>query len=347
LKLNLVYEFLKSLPVSNESSDRGNITIRCPFCGDSVKSRDHGNFSIKIDVKPGEPMLYRCFRANCGISGILKSDTLQKLGCTNMNTLLELSKYNHTINKNLDKEFISRKPRNYQMVNITNQLNLVKLNYINRRLGTTLTIADLKILKIQLSLYDFLKLNNIHKLSYNYTYCDLLNQYCISFVSMYSDYLICRDISKKLITNRRYTIYRTTGVPSPEDIKLYSIPAELDLLSPVIATINIAEGPFSILGAYFNTNMIKETENVLWLANCGSDYLNSILHVCKQYGLLDVKINIWSDSEIKLNKYEKLLKTLQNRLIIREFSVLYNTKAEDFGHDKDNIAISKTTLLKL
>lgn len=344
MKLELVYLFLKSLPVRTESGDGGNITVRCPYCGDSVKSHDHANFSIKIDVNPGEPMLFRCFRANCGITGILRSDTLQKLGCNDMNTLLELSKYNHSINQNLDKAFISRKTKSYQLANLTTRLNDNKLQYINNRLGTNLDISKLKDIKVQLSLYDFLKLNNIHRLSYKQSYCDLLNIYSVSFVSIYSDYLICRDITNTLETGRRYTMYRTSGIPNVEDMKLYSIPQTINLLSPEPATINIAEGPFSILGAYMNTNLKDTAENKLWLANCGSEYLNTIIHVCKQYGLLDVNINIWSDSEIKLKKYEALLNSMENRININRFSVLYNNAADDFGHPKNLISPSIITL---
>ena len=124
-------------------------------------------------------------------------------------------------------------------------------------------------------------------------YCDKLDYYCIGFMSMYNDYIICRDISRELKSGNRYTMYRTSGVSNKDDMKLYCIPADIDLLDPRPACINIAEGPFSILGAYLHCNDIGNTEkNSLWLANCGAKYKNTLLHVTKQFGLLRVKIFI-------------------------------------------------------
>lgn len=108
--------------------------------------------------------------------------------------------------------------------------------------------------------------------------------------------------------------------------------------------INVAEGPFSIIGPYLHTDLGRERENSIWLANCGSEYLNTILHVCKQYGFLKVRINIWSDSEIKLKKYEKLYHDLTNRLRITKFTVFYNSAAEDFGQPKNKIKVDRVTI---
>ena len=115
-------------------------------------------------------------------------------------------------------------------------------------------------------------------------------------------------------------------------------------MDPHSAIINVAEGPFSILGAYLNTDLGRERPNNVWLANCGSEYTNTILRVCKQFGLLKVRINIWSDSEIKLNKYQKLYRDLKNRMNIRRMIIYYNRAAEDFGHAARNIEVQTATV---
>ena len=342
--LNLVHDFLASLPAYNESSDGVNCTIRCPFCGDSTKSQDHGHFSIKLNVDPKEPMWYQCFRASCGAKGILNTHVLQMLGCTDMNVLRQLSAYNNGIDKNFDKPFIVRKNKGYELVNLETPINDTKLKYLNGRLGTEFEASELRNFKVQLGLYEFLRINSIQKLAFPKEFCDKIEANCIGFMSMYSDYLIFRDCSKNLVTGRRYHMYRAAGKPTPGDTKLYTIPTEIDILDPDPADINIAEGTFSILGAYLHTNIGRDHKNSIWCANCGTGYLNTIMHLAKQYGLLDMSIHIWSDSEIPVSKYEKLLSDIDKHIGVMDFKIHYNSKAEDFGHPKKMIKVDTVTL---
>lgn len=342
-KLTLLKEALMELP-HDLSSDEKQISIRCPICGDSETNINAKHFSIKIDPDPGEPVLCRCWRASCGYTGYLKTSDLGMLGIVDMNVLSELSAYNRTISKNMDKVFVSRIPKEYEAINLHSENNDKKLEYINERLGLNLQVTDLRLYKIQLGLYDMLGINSISRLAFPRKVCDLLDQYCIGFISIYHDYLICRDITSNIVTGKRYTNYRISGKPDPTDMKLYSIPREIDIMSPKSTELNIAEGPFSILGAYLNTDYGNERPNSIWLANCGSEYLNTILHICRQYGLLKLRINIWSDSEIKIGKYEKLYRALQDKADIRKFTVLYNSKAEDFGHAAKDIRIEEVSL---
>lgn len=328
------------------SSDGRQLSCRCPFCLDSTKS-DHGHFNIKIGPDDGEPLMYTCFRASCGESGFLTPKVLQEqFGCTDPEVLMELDQYNHlNIGTKVEKFFVAKKRRKFEMVNLNTKSNTVKLEYINHRLGTKLTTNDLRELKIQLSLYDFLAINNIHHLAYKPEYCDMLNAYTIGFLSAYGDYLICRDITKDLITKKRYTMYRAAGKPEPADMKLYVIPTELDILDPDPAEINVAEGAFSILGAYIHTNYGRKYHNSIWAANCGSEYKKTVMHFVKQYGLLDVIIHIWSDSEIGMGKYEQLVKDLNGHMKIKHFYVHYNNSAEDFGHASAMIDINTIQLI--
>lgn len=344
MKLPLLYQALMDMP-HTLSGDETQISIRCPKCGDSENNPDAKHFSIKIEPVDGEPVLCRCWRASCGYTGYLKSSDLMNMGITDMAVIGELSAYNRTIGKNLDNSFISRSVREYEVINLESKNTSAKLEYLNRRLGTSFSITDLRHYKIQLGLYDMLGINSIHRLAFAKSTCDLLDQYCIGFMSIYNDYLICRDITEKCITGKRYTNYRISGKPSPTDMKLYSIPREIDIMNPRATEINIAEGPFSILGAYLNSGYEISRPNSIWVANCGSEYHNTIMYLCKEYGLLKVRINIWSDSEIKITKYQKLLSQLKPRLDIRSFVVRYNDKAEDFGHTAKDIKMKEVSLV--
>lgn len=346
MRLPLLYEALSQFENFHESGDGRNISTRCPLCGGSRSDPNDHTFSVKIDVEDGEPIYFQCFRASCLRKGVLRSDTLQEIGITNMDVLLEVANHNKTISAEFDKPFTVRQSRDYALVNLPVGNALMKLAYINNRLGTNLAVEDLKDFKIQLSLLEMLRINDIKQLSVKKSRAQLLDVYCIGFISMFKDYMICRDVSSDMKTGNRYYTYRISGRPDPNDLRIYSIPREVSLMDPKSAIINVAEGPFSILGAYLNTDLGAEHPNSIWVANCGSEFENTIIRVCKQYGFLKVRINIWSDSEIKVEKYEKLYKQLKDRLDIRRMIVYYNDKDDDFGHPRHSIKIREVTVYR-
>lgn len=341
------YESLEEMENFRLSGDGTSCRVRCPFCGGS--NDDPCSLSIKIDVEEGEALFYQCFRASCGAKGAIRSDTLQEMGITDIDTIIEVAEHNATVSKNFDKPFTVRKAKGYAIANLPVGDNLAKLAYINRRLGTNFEIGDLRQYKIQLSLLEMLRLNDIKRLSVKKDMARNLDVNCIGFISMFDDYMICRDSrndDSRKKSKMRYYMYRISGKPDPDDLKIYSIPREIDIMDPKSAIINVAEGPFSILGAYLNTNLGEEHRNSVWVANCGSQYLNTIVRVCKQYGLLKIRLNIWSDSGIKINMYRDLYGALKNRLDIRRMTVYYNSKSDDFGHPKNEIAIQPATVYR-
>ena len=337
--LGLVQEFLRSLPKFQPTADGSWATCECWVCG-GYQDSSQGSMSIKFNPDDGEVIGYNCFRASCGAHGMLKPEDLESMGCTDPNTLMELANHNANVSGKPSKKFIIKKQRNFALVNLNNENNQLKLQYVNKRLGTDFTVTDLRNYKIQLSLYDFLRINNIHQMPYNEKYCDVLNKWCIGFVSAYQDYLILRDISKKEFTGKRYTQYRIMGKAEKGDTKIYTIPGDIDLLDPHPADINLAEGAFSLLGAHLHTGKIGfQHPNSVWAANCGSQYKNTLTHLTKQYGLLDVCLHIWSDSEIKIEKYEQLVRDVKNQMNLISVQVHYNKKAEDFGHSAKDIEV--------
>ena len=346
MKLPNVVRFLESCQRAHTNTEETWMQVQCPFCGDSTKS-NHGHLSIRIEVNEGEPMVYQCFRADCGVKGVLTSDTLRLLGCTDTNALMELNQYNNHIGLRAEKgfSFDERSDHQYALVNLSLSDNDEKLDYINRRLGTQLDYTDLDQFKIQLGLYEFLRVNSITSLAFKQKFCNILDRCTIGFLSMYSDYLICRDITPTLETGNRYTMYRIRGRINKKDMKLYSIPQEIDLLDPHPVDVNIAEGPFSILGAYLHTKYGRTEPNSIWLANCGSGYTQTIRHLLKQYGFLLMNLHFWSDSEVKLKKYQKVLQELGNMVYINSCTVYYNSRAEDFGVPKQNIKVDRTVLI--
>lgn len=339
-----IIEFLKSLPYASVSGDGKQIMVRCPYCGDSRKDKTHTNFSIKLAREEGEPFLYKCFRAECEKSGLLTPDTLQLFGCYDSQILSDLATWNQKITKKFDKRFKVKKKREYEVVNVKSETSKRKLDYINYRLGTNWSFKELKDYRIQLSLYDFIRGNGIKKLAYKKEYVDTLDSTCIGFISMYRDYAILRDCTKSLVTGRRYHMYRTSGEIDPNDTKVYAIPTELDLLDPDPADINVAEGVFSLLGAYLHTSYGRDMRNSIFLANCGSEYKNTILGVCAQYGLVKINLHLWADSEVSLKKFKAIYSQIASMVKVEHATVYYNDASDDFGHSVDEIKVRKIIL---
>ena len=61
---------LKTLKVWSITTNKCEISVRCPICGDSYKHSSSSHLYIKLDVKENEPHTYYCQR--CKAKGIVK-----------------------------------------------------------------------------------------------------------------------------------------------------------------------------------------------------------------------------------------------------------------------------------
>lgn len=339
MQLDLLRSWLETeMENARPSGDGAWLRVQCPWCG-------HQDLSIHVDSDDGSPLRYKCFSASCDKHGVLTTDVLREWGCVDPNTLSELAAYNATINPHIEKSFQVRESRNYALVNLARGNNEQKLRYIQDRLGVPeLTIDHLKDFKIQLSILDMLRINDIRQIAASKSHIRAIDVNCIGFVSIYDDYLICRNIAAKK-GEMRYYNYRLSGKPDKNDLKIYCLPTDIDIMDPKSANINVAEGVFSLLGAYFHTDIGKDRRNNLFLANCGTMAGSTVMRVCKQYGLTKVRLNFFSDSEIPVDAYQSIIRNLKNRLDIRAASVYY-CQADDFGHNAKDIGrIERTTLV--
>lgn len=330
MELELVRNWLENeMENVRPSGDGLWLRVNCPWCG-------HQDLSIRVEPDEGAPLSYSCFSATCAKRGRLTTDILREWGCIDQDTLTELARYNATVNPYLEKSFVVREKRDYRLVNLPRGNAMTKLRYIQDRLGVPLTLEQLKDFKIQLSILDLLRLNDIREIAASNSILKSIDLNCIGFVSIFDDYLICRNIAAKK-GEMRYYNYRISGRKGEKnDLKIYCLPTEIDLMDPRAANINVAEGVFSLLGAYFHTDIGRDRRNNIFVANCGTMASGTVLRICKQYGLTKVRLNFFSDSEIPVSTYEKLAKELRSHLDIRSLVVWY-CQADDFGHTKKDI----------
>lgn len=157
---NLI-QLLLSEPYAKYNTNKTEIMMRCPFCGDSVKHAYSTHLYIKIDNDGDSPYPYYCQR--CTTNGIIDKDFFKALKVKDTDLLISIIDFNKKATRNkkryskaMQKSLITM-PNKYE----NTKRNLLKLAYINKRIGTDLTLNDLNDLKIILNLYDLLDKNKI------------------------------------------------------------------------------------------------------------------------------------------------------------------------------------------
>lgn len=300
---------LKTLPICKPSSNMRNWAVRCPYCGDSLKS-DHGHFSILIDLQSDAPMLYRCFK--CNESGILTPQVLEDLNLgydqalnRDLNVLNKLSS-NSSFFKDRIKNFITPVP-------IDSSRNWRKLYYINNRLGTNITFADCANYKIVLTFSEFLQINHIPidtpdemgSILKSNTVRTLDENY-IGFVSANNNKITFRDISPEGsgYFGRYYKV--TLDVLNRSPNTFYSLMSKFDLLYNTPINVYIAEGTFDILSVYLNLKP-ETSQNTLFFASCGYSFSTILKYLIYTGVNTDINLHIYSDGDKSDQDHLRLL----------------------------------------
>jgi hypothetical protein len=149
--------------------------------------------------------MFYCFK--CRTKGIVdkkfltKYELLDGISNNELEELKKINRVNNAIKYTKSKPIIS-----LQNVIYENSMNDIKLEYINNRLGTSLSFNDLIKLKVVLNLYDLLDCNNIDILTESERIVDRLDLECIGFLSMDNGLVSLRSIKKKI-----YHIYNLYG----------------------------------------------------------------------------------------------------------------------------------------
>lgn len=218
-----------------------------------------------------------------------------------------------------------------------NNLNKFKLNYINKRLGTDLGFDDLPRFKLILNLYDLLDENRITFLTNrNENFVDTLDRNFLGFLSYDNNYLIMRNLSKKIMPDLRYYNYNVFN-QYDNSKRFYILPNKIDLLEPKVNVI-ISEGIFDILGVYFHVEK-ENLENTIYVAVNGIGY-NLIFMELARMGFLDMNIKIYSDSDQPISLFKSIKKEM-GEILTNKIEVIYNKKEKDFGVTPDKILTSR------
>lgn len=307
---NEAFEALKIFMIENYgaklASGGKEIIKRCHICGDSHnKSSRHMYIGLKSDGL----IVYNCFK--CNASGLVDGSFFRSLGCYDVNLITLCNENNH---KSAKYNELSRKR---QIVKRTLPIltcrdapeTYKKVNYINNRLGTNFTIEDMSRLKIVLNLYDFVGANSIGTLTRDKRICDELDTLFLGFLSLDNSYLNMRRLvpEGRVHPNidTRYVNYNIYGFHD-NSARYYFMPTQINTLRPLV--INIAEGPFDILGVYYNTNSDKS--NSIFASIGGKSYFGLIKYLIMTYGFINFTLHIYADNDVDQYEFYKIKQLL-------------------------------------
>lgn len=348
--LNLYYYLKRNLRVCYKTTIGDETRIRCPFCGDSKKDPN----ATRLYIANKAPFKFICF--NCGASGVVNDKFLNLLNGNEssyeISTYLKQKRQEASRNGN----FISTKRTNLPYFrkkldfSITRLSDMSKLDYINNRLGTNITIKDVDKYKIVLNIQDFFNKNGVD-INKRFTterdkkqFVQIREKY-IGFLSSDRNIIVFRNTDPNCGDKERFANIRVYLFDEDEfeTKKTYNIGNKIDIYKPK-HNIIITEGIMDIIGVYehFYKNQVDESEYI-FIANCGKSFQTSLEHIT-QLTLLDNDITIYSDSDVGLNLYKKL-KKYSPELAFNKLEILYNTIGKDYGVRKENIKLSSKIVL--
>ena len=329
-------EELLTLPAAKRTKD--GVVVRCPSCGDSRKSKDHGHLHIKIDLRNDTPLIYHCFRCD-EFKGIFNSSILRELDLYDNNLSSTLIQYNNSSIRKIKK---SLRLKNNKLDIKNPQVKDTKLaedkrKYLNERLGVDLSFEEWTQLKVVFNLIELLMENNLKEFTSSKEVIMSLHANYVGFLTTANEFVNCRCIYPDGQRYYKYTLKEIIG----DTKKMYIIPTEVDLLSTEKITINIAEGVFDILGIYLNLSETHERQ--IYSAVCGCGFQTVVTYFI-QSGIFgdNVRINLFSDKDKDRKFYDKLVEQISP--FVGEIYLYYNEKGKDYGVPKEQIQLLETRI---
>lgn len=339
LKLQVI-QYLKQLPICKPNSTETQWVVRCPYCGDSTKSFDHGHFSILIDINSDKPMLYRCLR--CNESGILGKETLEDLNII-VSAELEHS-LKTSFRRTYNAEYYNARPMNYQIPDYSNSAsNLEKIYYLNSRLETDITLNDANFYRLIPSIKEFMASNKIYSIPDVYPKTlDLLERDYLGFLSSNRNRIVFRNIRPNSNNIRYFKVVLNSNNVSKNTF--FALPGSFDLLYTDNVNIHIAEGTFDIISVKNNLPH-NESGIHLFYACTGFGYKSVLRYLLAKGINTDLNVHIYADKdksndEIKTSLSSQCIQWCDKIWIHRN----QNPGEKDYGVSRSKIVDGKIPL---
>lgn len=348
------FEDLKEYLIAEKNAKLGSsgkqIIIRCPWCGDSKDARN-AHLYIGPNKRGDGSIAYHCFL--CGRGGTVNYDFFRNIQCYDINLINEIITYNARVSRgkyydvlvtNDGVEHYSPIIRN--MYPDSAELAFAKLEYINKRLGTNLFFNDLDRLKIILSINRYIRDNHIQGSTRKMDILSTLDHNYMGFLSIDNTHIVERAIVDDTthvsdLIKRRYINYCLMPRKFHRFL-YYAIPASIDMSKPI--TIHLAEGPFDVLGIYFNVIGVENSANHIFIASCGKTAFEGALHylfvflaipacMCTLHFYIDRE----SDGSYNVENYRSFIRYMKTLVIDVKVHVNMFPGEKDYGVTRDKI----------
>lgn len=294
---NLV-AFIKEFHNGKSASGGTEVVKKCHICGDSKDPKSRHMY-IGLQRQSGL-IVYNCFK--CNSSGIVNSTFLRDMDYYH-NTVelgIEIDKYNAKILNNPRNIALRYKESNIAYANnyiFNKDMAMRKLEVINKRLDTTLSLEEASNLKIIFNLKDFLYSNNIRELTRNPNIVDILDKYFMGFLSVDNSFITMRRLvpEGKLpeFIDKRYVNYNVFG-KIDNSCRHYIIPVNVDTFKPI--KIYITEGTFDILSMYLN--VVEDKNQCIFSSIGGKSYYMMIKFFLEKFGFINIEFHLCPDNDV-------------------------------------------------
>lgn len=272
------------------------VNCRCFYCQDS-SNINHGHFYISMPTNDS-PSLYYCQK--CKAKGLVTPNKLLEWGLFDT----DISNFISAHNKKIFKNPLNIKYKDigiYNLVNnvADNQLSATKLDYINNRLGTSLTLQDCANLKINLNIGDLITTNHL-KLTRDERIVHQLNDGFVGFISFDNAFINMRNIGivKNLYKSidERYVNYNIFG-KYDNTCRFYTIPSTINLYTKDKIKLHIAEGGFDILSIYLNVRKTFGSNTDVYTSVGGSGYKGILRFFINLFKVPNLEIHLYPDND--------------------------------------------------
>lgn len=310
--------------IVDENKPIREISIRCPYCGDSRRRPGATHLGIKF----GNPSIWHCFR--CSESGVVSPRFLNDVGIDKK----VIKKYARWQKLNRYKSAPSITEisfsDNKEVYGFEYLTESPQYKYITERFGVELSEEDVKKYRIILDPNRFLKRLSYVKERKVKAPIDLSNY--IGFLTQDGNQAIFRALDKE-----KEPRYFNFTIEKTDYRKLYLIDNEIDIKQHKFNFI-LTEGIFDLIGVHekFYKNQDIDLSNHLFVAVLGKSFSEPINRLIRS-GFLDFNIILYADSseDIDIEFFNELFKNEY----IDEILVVRNIKEgeKDFGVHMDNI----------
>ena len=353
-----IIDEISKMPFYHVSPNGINHTIKCPYCNDD--SPRHGHFCIKIDIDSDEPILYHCLK--CSYGGVMNRTVLADLNIylpQHLDAQMRRSNKIYARKNNLTN--ISVMPFDIPEVCTIMPISFAesKIQYINNRLGTRITLADAPMYRIIVSIKDFMAHNKILEIpGLTKNHIDFLDMYYVGFLSLNKNTIVFRRIDY----DAPYPL--TRNIKKPKDLQrymkvvidrnnldennFYTIPTTFDIMGTDSINVHIAEGIFDILSVALH-ELAETPEPNMFFAVCGFGYTGVIKNVIKMGACPHINLFVYADNDKSDGDIKKLITPKKLGIInyIDSLTIVRNSweGEKDFGVPLERIKPSYKRLV--